>query len=83
MHRLADGRTVEGSTKSAARLADGADPPTVRNITTTTQINASKKSTTRDTDIKELAISVESFNCHGYKQSFDYILSRLVQTDFM
>jgi len=44
-------------------------------VTSTTESNASKISTTTGTGIKELTISVESFNCHGYKQSFGYILS--------
>ena len=52
-------------------------------VTTTTESNASKISTTTGTGIKELTISVESFNFHGYKQSFDYILSRFVHTYFM
>ncbi len=32
---------------------------------------------------KELTISFEYYNCHGYKESIEYILSRMYNTDFM
>ena len=42
-----------------------------------------KTTTIGDINHPKLTISVESFNCHGFKESCDFILSRLVYTDFM
>ena len=37
---------------------------------------------TTDTTNK-LSVTMETFNCHGYKESCDYILTRASRTDFM
>lgn len=47
------------------------------------QDTTNSATTTTTTAINELSVSIESFNCHGYKESFDYVLERLQNSDFM
>ena len=90
--------TINDSTATAVAVSATTDTTvSSANVTTHTQSAASSTTTattatatgghnsmaTAPPDINKLVISVECFNCHGFKESSDYILSRASDVNFM
>jgi hypothetical protein len=59
--------------------------PMTNTETTTTDTTVTTQSGIKPTDTgcNKISVTIETFNCHGFKESSDYILSRISNTDFM
>lgn len=74
--------TMNGSTRTPGETVSGANGPLQGHGETTPLTNTSATSKGRKScSSKKLPIVLETFNCHGLKQSCDYVAHRLMSCD--